>query len=89
MDRRRGFRGLAAALVAAAGLTACAAGRTGAQPDPAGSGAANGPGPVSARIPLIPSPQPPQIQAPVRLDLRYFFAKSAIHPDSFAFVCGF
>ncbi len=26
MDRRRGFRGLAAALVAAAGLTACAAG---------------------------------------------------------------
>lgn len=41
MDRRRGFRGLAAALVAAAGLTACAAGGTGAQPDPAGSGAAN------------------------------------------------
>lgn len=45
MDRRRGFRGLAAALVAAAGLTACAAGGTGAQPDPAGSGAANSKGP--------------------------------------------
>ena len=42
MDRRRGFRGLAAALVAAAGLTACSAGGTGVQPDPAGSGAAKG-----------------------------------------------
>ncbi len=42
MDRRRGFRGLAVALVAAAGLTACSAGGTGVQPDPAGSGAAKG-----------------------------------------------
>ena len=36
MDRRRGFRGLAAALVAAAGLTACAAGGNGRSAGPGG-----------------------------------------------------
>lgn len=40
MDRRSGFRKLAAALVAAVGLTACSAGGADVQPDPAKSGAA-------------------------------------------------
>ena len=42
MDRRRGFRGLAAALVAAAGLTACSAGGNGRAAGPGGIRAAKG-----------------------------------------------